>query len=115
MSRWTPIVKDLVEDAIEDKLDQKQFPFLAGRPTAAPVSKNPQTRFLYTFFSGLIALSSFEINQCLTLMLRNPFFFLFSQVFLITTFGAFIFKFSLVCLYGFFSLKFNHKAIIRIY
>ena len=46
MSRWTPIVKDLVEDAIEDKLDQKQFPFLAGRPTAAPVSKNPQTRFL---------------------------------------------------------------------
>ena len=46
MSRWTPIVKDLVEDAIEDKLDQKQFPFLAGRPTAAPVSKNPQTRFV---------------------------------------------------------------------
>merc|ERR1712137_1117506 len=47
MSRWTPIVKDLVEDAIEDKLDQKQFPFLAGRPTAAPVSKNPQTSARY--------------------------------------------------------------------
>lgn len=31
MSRWTPVVKDIVEDCIEEKLDARHFPFLAGR------------------------------------------------------------------------------------
>jgi len=42
MSRWTPQLKDVIEDAIEDKLDNNHFPFLSGqRQTsgrAAPTS-----------------------------------------------------------------------------
>lgn len=35
MSRWTPVIKDLIEDSIEDKLDQRHFPFLGGRSQTA--------------------------------------------------------------------------------
>ncbi|XP_039289146.1 protein ROP isoform X2 [Nilaparvata lugens] len=35
MSRWTPVVKDLMDDCIEDKLDLKHFPFLAGRAASS--------------------------------------------------------------------------------
>ncbi|XP_047738795.1 protein ROP [Hyalella azteca] len=34
MSRWTPVVKDIVEDLIENKLEEKHFPFLGGRSAA---------------------------------------------------------------------------------
>lgn len=50
MSRWTPVVKDLIEDAIEDKLDVKHFPYLGGRAAStgyhAPTRYHPHS-FLY--------------------------------------------------------------------
>lgn len=45
MSRWTPVIKDLMEDSIDDKLDQKHFPFLGGRPTS--VGRVPPTSMRY--------------------------------------------------------------------
>lgn len=35
LSRWSPLIKDVMEDAIADKLDNEHFPYLAGREATA--------------------------------------------------------------------------------
>ncbi|XP_059608940.1 protein ROP [Phlebotomus argentipes] len=45
MSRWTPVVKDIMEDAIDDKLDARHFPFLAGRSQSATYHAPTSARY----------------------------------------------------------------------
>ncbi|KAK6051202.1 Sec1 family protein [Cooperia oncophora] len=44
-SRWVPALKDIMEDAIDDKLDTKHFPFLAGRQTNQPFRAPTSARY----------------------------------------------------------------------
>merc|ERR1719210_661626 len=41
MSRWTPLLKDVVEDAIEEKLDNAHFPFLGGQRQGSQFKQAP--------------------------------------------------------------------------
>ena len=41
MSRWTPQVKDIIEDAIDGKLDTNQFAFLSDKRQGANKSSAP--------------------------------------------------------------------------
>lgn len=45
MSRWTPVVKDIMEDCIDDKLDQKHFPYLANRSGQTSYSAPASARY----------------------------------------------------------------------
>ncbi|XP_013781915.1 protein ROP-like [Limulus polyphemus] len=47
MSRWTPSIKDVMEDAIDDKLDSKHFPFLAGRVAPSAYGRPTPTSVRY--------------------------------------------------------------------
>ncbi|XP_034045871.1 syntaxin-binding protein 2 isoform X2 [Thalassophryne amazonica] len=45
LSRWTPLIKDVMENAIEDKLDKKQWPFFSEPPTTTTQPVVSSARF----------------------------------------------------------------------
>ncbi|XP_042360735.1 syntaxin-binding protein 2 isoform X2 [Plectropomus leopardus] len=45
LSRWTPILKDVMENAIEDKLDRKQWPFISDPAPINTTSTSVSARF----------------------------------------------------------------------
>ncbi|CEF69781.1 Protein ROP [Strongyloides ratti] len=44
-SRWVPVIKDILEDAVDDKLDAKHFPFLNGRQANQPYRAATSVRY----------------------------------------------------------------------
>merc|ERR1719210_1242953 len=43
MSRWTPILKDIIEDCIDERLDNSHFPFLGGQRQASQFGSAPSS------------------------------------------------------------------------
>ena len=44
MSRWTPLLKDFMDDAIDEKLDNSHFPFLGGQRQQSGGRAQPRFR-----------------------------------------------------------------------
>lgn len=44
MSRWTPVLKDVIEDCIDEKLDNSHFPFLGGQRHGSQFSSGAPSR-----------------------------------------------------------------------
>ena len=55
MSRWTPCLKDIIEDCIDERIDNSHFPFLGGQRQGSSGMSAPSRYvnfviFLYYFF-----------------------------------------------------------------
>uniref|UniRef100_H2YQS7 Syntaxin binding protein 1a n=1 Tax=Ciona savignyi TaxID=51511 RepID=H2YQS7_CIOSA len=55
LSRWVPMMKDVMEMAIEDKLDQRLFPFLSGRGSGSGSTSVKSARYHWHKEKGPLA------------------------------------------------------------
>lgn len=72
LSRWTPVLKDVMEECIDDKLDVRHFPFLPGRPQNVTYHAPIRYIRIYRLLSyNSYIVSKFRVQICNTILVHG--------------------------------------------